>query len=408
MVFLFLGLNLNNIYGTNSFLFNVKEVGEMEFAMGKWIPILTMTIEPSESDGEDDVYTEAPCIKLFSDIEDVTIYYSFEGEEGETEGEIEEDVCLYPPEGESEFRAWAVNNENEDWVSDEIEEDFKVAWEVNEGDVVINELMWMGSFMDSDDEWIELRNMTNREIDLSNWNIKYGGTGKNGHIEIPHGYSIKAKGYFLITAQKYDKTEINLDKDLAKDEGYTHVSGMSLKNEGEKLILEDKKKNVIDEIWKDERWPDGWHGIFLHMSMERDSEPADGRNSSSWHTCISLKCNDEDYWRNEGFNFGTPGKENSSKVELPELGCDDFEEKILKEGERDNNLFGETYRKNFSKEEPPKGNSPKEDNPQEESSTGESLVNKGKEEQNNQTPLLEDSLKETEAEMEESSENQNK
>ncbi|MCD6334669.1 MAG: lamin tail domain-containing protein, partial [Candidatus Latescibacteria bacterium] len=37
------------------------------------------------------------------------------------------------------------------------------------GDVVINELMWMGSTASSADEWIELRNTTDSEILLSGW-----------------------------------------------------------------------------------------------------------------------------------------------------------------------------------------------------------------------------------------------
>jgi len=37
------------------------------------------------------------------------------------------------------------------------------------GDIVINEIMWMGTTFNSNDEWIELRNMTDLEIDLGKW-----------------------------------------------------------------------------------------------------------------------------------------------------------------------------------------------------------------------------------------------
>src|SRR3989344_3891492 len=40
---------------------------------------------------------------------------------------------------------------------------------IQPGDVVINEIMWMGTQGDSADEWIELRNMTGGVIDISNW-----------------------------------------------------------------------------------------------------------------------------------------------------------------------------------------------------------------------------------------------
>jgi len=46
----------------------------------------------------------------------------------------------------------------------------------NNGDVVINEIMWMGSVGNSNDEWIELRNMTDADINLSGWKIDGAGS----------------------------------------------------------------------------------------------------------------------------------------------------------------------------------------------------------------------------------------
>src|SRR4030042_2281280 len=106
--------------------------------------------------------------------------------------------------------------------------------------------MWMGNDGNDNDEWIELRNMTGNDIDISNWDVVHGGSGVGGHIEIPSGYSITANGYFLITAKKWNETAIKLDDDLDKDEGYANVAGMSLLNTGEDLILRDKNKNIID------------------------------------------------------------------------------------------------------------------------------------------------------------------
>lgn len=349
LALLFFGLSLTQISGTNSFFTDSAEIKGIEFRAGNWIPTLEMEVSPEEPDGEDGWYTESPCVKFNSDMDDVTIYYSFVGEDETINGEIDEDTCVYPPEGESELSAWAVNEENDDWMSTTITQTFKVGQQVKEGDVVINELMWMGSFKDSKDEWIELRNMTDREIDLSGWEIKYAGKGKNGHIEIPNGYSIEANGYFLLTAKKWDETAINLSKDLDKDDGYTHVAGMDLNDEGEKLILKNKNKDSIDEVWQDKRWPDGWHGFFLHMSMERNSEVGSGKNDSDWHTCVDKKCNDKEYWRKEGFNFGTPGKKNSTRDDSFEHGCDRFEERLIEKNSSDNDDIGDVWKKNFKK-----------------------------------------------------------
>ncbi|MDX9913055.1 MAG: lamin tail domain-containing protein [Candidatus Moranbacteria bacterium] len=356
LALLFFGLSLNNISGTNSVFTDEAKITGLEFSAGMWIPTLTMTVDPAEPDGEDDTYTEAPCVKLFSDIDDVTIHYSFSGE-NPSEGTILEDVCLYPPEGESELIAWAVNNENDDWMSDAIPRDFKVATKAKEGDVVINELMWMGSVEDEEDEWIELRNMTDRDIDLSNWDIMSGGKGNgNGsHIEIPQGYTIKANDYFLITAKKEKETEINLPKDLEKNEGYTHVSGMDLKDRGEQLILRSKNKDVIDTAWKDEKWPDGFMGDYLAMSMQRKEVVPDGELDSSWYTCANDECNDEKYWKeDEGVNWGTPGKKNSEEGDSLPANSDEFEEEILRNGFEKNPIFKEIYTENFLKEKPGK------------------------------------------------------
>ncbi|MDQ1284298.1 MAG: hypothetical protein QG620_646 [Patescibacteria group bacterium] len=197
-------------------------------------------------------------------------------------------------------------------------------WE-GEGDVVINEIMWMGNSGNDNDEWIELRNMTNEDIDISNWNIVHGGSGVGGHIEIPSGYSIKASGYFLITKKKYDETAINLDGDLDKDEGYTHVSNMSLLQTGEDLILQNENNITIDTAWKNSTWPAGCNdknGVCegLYQSMEREDIPGDGTLSASWHTCISGNCNDGTYWDSaDGNNYGTPGAANLSPVVMNEF-----------------------------------------------------------------------------------------
>ncbi|RLC79600.1 MAG: hypothetical protein DRJ03_23240, partial [Chloroflexi bacterium] len=47
----------------------------------------------------------------------------------------------------------------------------------NAGDVVINEVAWMGTAANSSDEWIELYNTTGSSIDIGNWSIYGADTG---------------------------------------------------------------------------------------------------------------------------------------------------------------------------------------------------------------------------------------
>ena len=59
-------------------------------------------------------------------------------------------------------------------------------------EVVINELMWMGSTVSSSDEWIELRNNTNQAIDLTGWLITNAASGSDD-LTIPLGSIIPAQ-----------------------------------------------------------------------------------------------------------------------------------------------------------------------------------------------------------------------
>jgi hypothetical protein len=327
-----------NFGETNAFFSDKATIEGSTFSAGYWIPEIHMSVEPAEPDGKKGFYKTTPCVTLSADIhgeeDGIDIFYEFSDDGNPIKGgeKYEEGKCVEIPDGDpTHFQAQAVNEENDDWKSEVISKDFKVKTGADEGDVVINELMWMGSFGDNDDEWIELRNTTDEDIDISNWRILGAGkgSGDRAHVQIPNGYTIEANGYFLITKKKWNKTEISLSKDLDKNEGMTNVEGMDLDDNSEKLTLEDKNRKVIDVAWKDGcHWPAGWHGIFLHMSMERDKKPDNGKDASSWHTCVDSKCNDKTYWDHEGFDFGTPGKENLSEDDLVDSIIASMEKKI--------------------------------------------------------------------------------
>ncbi|MCX6766116.1 MAG: lamin tail domain-containing protein [Candidatus Moranbacteria bacterium] len=176
------------------------------------------------------------------------------------------------------------------------------------GDVIINEVMWMGSFGHTADEWIELRNMTGHEIDIGQWEIENAKHTGNNKIQIPASESIAAHGYFLIAnyPKTSSNTELNVDVDVVND-------SISLYNSNNgNLILKDKDVNIIDQAKGTPHWPAGWHGILFQMSMERNNTPGDGLDSGSWHTCVDFHCNNTTYWDHEGVNFGTPGHANLS------------------------------------------------------------------------------------------------
>src|SRR5687767_4135838 len=62
-------------------------------------------------------------------------------------------------------------------------------------EVVINEVMWMGSNLNTTDEWIELHNSTSSPISLTGWSLENSGINTSDFS----GQTIAAGGYFVIS-----------------------------------------------------------------------------------------------------------------------------------------------------------------------------------------------------------------
>jgi len=168
-------------------------------------------------------------------------------------------------------------------------------------EVIINEIMWMGSSISTADEWIELRNLEEQEVDLSGWILENAGASGSDLI-IPDGSVIPANGYFLIT--NYSATNLN---SALNTEGDWVTTSLSLLDSGEKLELINNWDRKIDET-PSAPWPAG--NSSLNQSMSRVSIPGDGLLSINWYTCVSTNANGSPYWDEEDENFGTPKGEN--------------------------------------------------------------------------------------------------
>lgn len=179
-------------------------------------------------------------------------------------------------------------------------------WSVAAGSIVINEIMWMGSSSSSDDEWIELRNMTNQEIEIGKWVIDNAKSAGNDYM-IPANKTIPANGFFLIT--NFPKNSAQSSLNVSPD---VHGAGLSFANTGNgNLVLRDANGNAIDEAL--DPWPKGENGSPEKRSMERNDTPGSGTDDANWHTCVSATCNDTIFWDSEADNYGTPGAANHSE-----------------------------------------------------------------------------------------------
>ncbi|MBP8591599.1 lamin tail domain-containing protein [Candidatus Shapirobacteria bacterium] len=129
---------------------------------------------------------------------------------------------------------------------------------VDFGDVIINEVMWMGTKASANDEWIELFNLTNNEINLSKWILF-------AEDEIPqiilHG-SIVPGGFFLL-----ERTDDQTISNIFADQIYTGDLG----NGGEHLFLKNDQGQIVDEIDASLGWPAGSNNE-LKASMARQGD----------------------------------------------------------------------------------------------------------------------------------------
>ena len=179
------------------------------------------------------------------------------------------------------------------------------------GDVVINELMWMGSTAHVLDEWVELRNTTSSRINITGWKLYGAGPGPN---EIVLVGTIEADSYFLLSHYASDNVKSAINDFIIADQVNSSVH---LTNRlGEQLTLKDTSDNIIDQI-PTGSWAAGTHTspATVEQSMERNNDPTTG-----WHSCTVDGCNDGDYWDTaEGNNYGTPKLVNLPETESLEL-----------------------------------------------------------------------------------------
>jgi len=163
--------------------------------------------------------------------------------------------------------------------------------------VIINELAWAGSSASSDDEWIELKNTTPKDIDLAGWQITKYTASKKQQLMIsiannptdPASTTISAGGYFLIAnnGPEHDfgnekRSRINTDPNiidaavsLADSNLWVRIYNGEWDNAGE----------LIDSAG------DGGEAFAgdgsAKTSMERDDEYGPGNEATSWHAATA-------------------------------------------------------------------------------------------------------------------------
>lgn len=147
-------------------------------------------------------------------------------------------------------------------------------------DVFINEVAWMGTETSANDEWVELKNNTEQDIDLTGWTLK----AIDGSPEITLEGTIAANGYFLL-----ERTDDEAVPGITASQIYTGA----LSNAGEKLELSDTDNYLIDSV----DCSGGW------LAGDNETKQTMEKIDSGWQNSL-----------NTG---GTPKTQNSSGAEIP-------------------------------------------------------------------------------------------
>ncbi|MDP3729330.1 MAG: lamin tail domain-containing protein [bacterium] len=157
--------------------------------------------------------------------------------------------------------------------------------------LIINEVAWMGTPKSANDEWIELKNISDNLIDISGWQLY----DEKSQIKIIFNENATVAPHKFLLLERTDDDSVS---GIAADTIY--VGALSNTDEG--LRLFNRNCELQDEVMANPEWSAG--NSAERRTMER-------LDDLSWHT-----------YSGDGtavggkIYFGTPRAENSEKVEI--------------------------------------------------------------------------------------------
>ncbi len=170
--------------------------------------------------------------------------------------------------------------------------------------VVINEIAWMGTKAQAQDEWIELLNTTDQPIDIARWRL----LSSDGGPDI----TFVTRDYTLISAAGFYLIERTYNTTTSETEQWRGSFGNGLGNENcEVLSLYDAAGTLIDQTaCNGEDWPAGDNtASSTRRTMERVNPAIRGPDPGNWANNNLFTRNGKDAGNNR-IN-GTPGYPNS-------------------------------------------------------------------------------------------------
>ena len=178
----------------------------------------------------------------------------------------------------------------------------------NVGTIFISEIGWAGSSKSSVDEWLEIANAGENEINISGWTIEGAGTG-GSKLTLPEGAWVLPRSVYLVANYSSE----NSNSILAASPNYINTA-VSLSNSSLHLILKDTTACQIDEVGDGNAPFFGGTSTAGTVSMVRVQPIYNGTLAESWTAAESSNGFDS-----EVTDLGTPGSVNWFEVSPPSL-----------------------------------------------------------------------------------------
>lgn len=220
---------------------------------------------------------------------------------------------------------WAIPDEDSEEYDEEYEARARRLGKtiVRPGDIVINEVLWYGlndKDIDGFDEFIELRNRTDKNIRLDMWSIS---NADDFVVGIPPGSVVPAGGTFTIVdhvTEAYtdgepqdEPTAIRTGDLVLNAFNDNRQARLYLKDGAMELFLRDPMSTLVDVAGDGgAAFAGGPIGSAAYSMERREAEPGDGSDPANWYTCTLGEggANITAPFKNEV--IATPGESNSA------------------------------------------------------------------------------------------------
>jgi len=146
---------------------------------------------------------------------------------------------------------------------------FKAVFGAEVEEVILNEIHWKG------EEWIELKNLSQSDINLSGWRIENAKAARKPLV-FPQeaNFILPQNGYFLICDLQTSLPFCDFKVSISLNDDYS---------ENGELILKDENEKVIDQTppAQTSKWPAGGDGVSMERKFENE-KPLPGGDLNSW------------------------------------------------------------------------------------------------------------------------------